>query len=234
MAELSSVASQTASNPDFTLPAHLLLEMQRLFQAGHSLIPLGKRDDDGNVEDNGKAASVRFQGRNRLPLKRVVEIMCDLRTCMYGVRLDGMAVVDIDDPSATGYAAERFPPSPVCTRTARGEHRFYQADFIPAENGLSAIPIDLKAGTNSYVVGPWSIRPDGLEYIPDGEPLGAVQDLPQFHDLGKSVQPAELRTSEGKIAKGSRTVSGWRIARSFAETVQSPNELFQETRAQVD
>ena len=63
--------------------------MRALFDAGHSLVPLGAGDD-------GKSPLVQFQGRSRLPFGVVISRMEAAGSAMFGIRLNGMIVADCD------------------------------------------------------------------------------------------------------------------------------------------
>lgn len=134
--------------------------MANLHQNGFSLLPLGGTD--------GKSPIVKDWANRSLSLKHVLGPMFGTGSLTYGVRLDGLLVIDcdIDDPNLVTSLEARFGPSPVHVKSPRGVHLYYRAlvNSLPNLRG-EGLPVDIKFGSNSYVAGPGSIRPDGGEYI---------------------------------------------------------------------
>jgi hypothetical protein len=59
-----------------------------------------------------------------------------------------------------------FCASPVHVKTPRGMHLYYRAGgAVPSLRG-EGLPVDIKIGARSYVVGPLSQRSDGGLYCP--------------------------------------------------------------------
>ena len=136
------------------LSAELTTLMTQLFSAGFSLLPLGG--------SNGKKPIVEFKGRKRLPLGVIVNRMAAGGSLTYGIRLDGLLVIDVDTdaPEARAYVEHRFAASGARTRTKRGFHLYYQ--FIdgkpPKAVRLPNIAIDFKTGRNSVNSGAQTTR----------------------------------------------------------------------------
>jgi hypothetical protein len=150
-------------------------EVARLKGAGFSLLPLGGGAD-------GKTPLTRAWAGPVMPLRQIFGPMHRSGSCAYGVRLDGLAVIDCDadDPILTSTLEARFGPSPVHVKTPRGLHLYYRAaGTVPNLRG-EGLPVDIKTGGRAYVVGPLSVRPDGGFYAPAKGLLG-VDDLPPLH-----------------------------------------------------
>ena len=97
-------------------------EMARLKAAGHHLLPLGGGAD-------GKAPLLRAWAGPGLTLGRILAPMHRAGSTAYGVRLDGLAVIDCDsdDSALVAQMEARFGVSPVHVKTPRGRHLYYQA-----------------------------------------------------------------------------------------------------------
>lgn len=190
-------------------------EMTRLHGAGFSLLPLGRGDD-------GKSPLLSFTAKQRLPLSRVLAPMHRINASCYGVRLDGLAVIDCDtnDPEVVNAMEARFGASPVHVRTPRGMHLYYRAsgNHFPNLRG-EGYQVDVKRGSTSYVMGPGSIRPDGGEYVPAKGTLGR-DELPEI--ILENTAP---RTSRDRIAEGGRNYALTVAAIKMVESVDDPDEL---------
>ena len=150
-----------------TLPELIRNELARLKGAGLPLLPLGGGAD-------GKAPLLRAWAGPGLSLVRILAPMHRAGSQAYGVRLDGLAVIDcdIDDDALVGQMEARFGQSPVHVKTPRGRHLYYRAGgAVPNLRG-EGLPVDIKTGLRSYVVGPLSLRPDGGFYDPIKGQLG--------------------------------------------------------------
>lgn len=156
------------------LPDDFRNELARLVRAGFPLLPLGGGAD-------GKAPLLRAWAGPRLPLARILAPLYRSGSQVYGIRLDGFAVIDCDEDSAELVAMleARFGPSPVHVTTPRGRHLYYRAYCAEKPPNLrgEGLPVDIKTGARAYVVGPWSLRADGGCYRPAKGMLGA-DDLP--------------------------------------------------------
>lgn len=191
-------------------------EMARLHAAGYSLLPLGGGSD-------GKAPLRSVRAVQRFPLKQVLGPMHGKGSTCYGVRLKGLAVIDCDEnhPEMIKQMEARFGASPVHVATPRGVHLYYRhhAGHVPNLRG-EGMPIDIKRGVTSYVVGPHSTRPDGGLYQPLKGLLG-VDELPQLVTGSMST-----RNKFASIASGSRNRELTVAAISMVERVDCPDELF--------
>lgn len=196
----------------YTLPDEIRAEMARLHGAGYPLVPLGGGAD-------GKAPLRPWTGA-ALPLAQVLGPMYRRGLGIYGVRLDGLAVIDCDsdDPALVAAMEARFGPSPVHVKTPRGRHLYYRAGgAVPNLRGES-LPVDIKTGGRSYVVGPLSLRPEGGRYSPAKGVLG-VDSLPMLRPSAAPLaQPAPTQV-------GARHVSLVREAIAMVEQVTGPEEL---------
>lgn len=188
-----------AGPPAFAeLPAELVATMTRLHEAGFSLLPLGGA--------NGKTPLVKFKGRRRLPLPLVINRMAEAGSGSYGIRLNRLLVIDVDEDSdaARAYVEHRFGSSPFRVRTRRGYHLYFRhAGPRPKNIRGPGIAIDVKAGANDYVVGPLSTRPDRTTYRSEGELL-SPENMPRFVDLLDPEVPAPVVNSSGLITEGYR------------------------------
>ncbi len=230
---------------DVALPFDLKEQMASMNTIGYSLLPLGKGAD-------GKSPTVEFDGRSRFPLAFVAERMAQTGSTMYGVRCDGLVVVDIDNrkPVTLQYAERRFGVTPYTVETQDGAHWYFKAsEDTPADSciRIGQIQIDVKHGANSFVVGPGSARHDtGVVYTMDGEPLTPIRDLPVFMDRGvrkfRTVrQSSQVATNESNPAVVQADDSGVPVgqrfehlkvkAREFVRNVGSQQELFDALKA---
>ena len=198
-----------------TLPDDFRAELARLVQAGFPLLPLGGGAD-------GKAPLVNGWTGPKLPLARVLAPLYRSGVQVYGIRLDGLAVIDCDtdDPELVKALEARFGPSPVHVKTPRGRHLYYRATGKPPNLRAEGLPVDIKTGPRSYVAGPWSIRPDGGCYTPAKGVLG-VDTLPP---LRAPVTPARKALGE-PIPVGHRHAALVKEAMQMLELVDSADEL---------
>ena len=136
-----------------------LAEMSALYEQGFSLVPLG-------AGDNGKSPLVRFSGRKRLPFNTVIQIMQKHQSCVYGLRLESLVVIDCDtdNQQTNEYVKRRFGESNYQVKTPRGRHHYFRGQTKCTSIRHNDIVIDIKSGTGSYVVGSGSIRSDDAFY----------------------------------------------------------------------
>lgn len=146
-------------------------EVVRLNRIGFSLLPLGGGKD-------GKSPAAPQWGQvAKVPIKQTLGVMHGRGVTAYGVRLEGYAVIDIDERSDALVAAleARFGPCPVQVKTPRGVHLYYRHTGPVPNLRSEGLPVDIKTGANAYVAGPLSIRPDGGAYTPIKGVLGATK-----------------------------------------------------------
>lgn len=182
--------------PNPSLPDHLREEMVRLHRAGFSLLPLGGGD-------NGKSPRVADWARKHLSLSQSFGPMHRSGVAMYGIRLGGLVVVDLDadDAQLVADLEVRFGPSPVHVKTPRGRHLYYRAnDALPNLRGEN-LPVDIKSGPTAYVAGPYSQRPDGGLYEPVKGALG-LDALPTLNT--QDCAPVAAMKRPARILEGDR------------------------------
>ena len=198
-----------------SLPDDFRNELARLVRAGFPLLPLGGGAD-------GKGPLVEAWTGPKLALARVLAPLYRAGSKVYGIRLDGLAVIDCDTDSAELVTAleARFGPSPVHVRTPRGRHLYYCATGKAPNLRAEGLPVDIKTGPRAYVAGPWSIRPDGGIYRPAKGLLG-VDPLPPLRAL---VTP-ENRPLSAAISVGHRHAALVKEAIKMLELVDSAEEL---------
>ena len=187
------------------LPDDLREEMARLQMCGFSLLPL-----------RGKAPMVANWTDRRLTLPQVLGPMNRTYSQTYGIRLDDLAVLDCDDQDASLIASleRRFGEAAVHVRTPRGIHLYYQRPVGPLPSLRSeGLPVDLKAGFSSYVVGPLSCREDSGTYDPT---KGC---------LGQRLGVLRLPATEPRVREGDRHARLVSEAISMVGCVDSPEEL---------
>lgn len=197
-----------------SLPDDFRNELARLVRAGFTLLPLGGGAD-------GKAPLLSAWAGPVLPLARVLAPLYRAGSQVYGIRLDGMAVIDCDDDSAELVARieARFGPSPVHVKTPRGRHLFYRAAGTPPNLRAEGLPVDIKSGPRAYVVGVGSTRLDGGRYRPAKGLLGG-DALPPLR------APLVPRKGErGPIPVGHRHNVLVKEAVAMVEHVDSAEEL---------
>lgn len=199
------------------LPEGFRTEIARLYRMGFSLLPLG-------VGEDGKKPLLSGWADKRLTLAQMFGPMHRRNVPMYGIRLDGLAVVDCDadDAELLKSLEARFGPSPVHVKTPRGRHLYYRyggkAPNLRSEN----LPVDIKTGPRAYVAGPYSMRPDGGMYYPTKGLLGK-DPLPQFK-TPPTFGVSPLRSSE-KIPIGARHDELVKFVRQNVPSVSSLDEL---------
>lgn len=187
--------------------------MHGLHEAGLSLLPLGAGDD-------GKGPLVKFEGKPRLQFRQVLGPMHRIGSACFGIRLDGLAVIDCDedDPGLIADMEARFGASPVQVRTPRGRHLYYRFEGGRVPNLRSeGLPVDIKRGANSYVMAPGSVRPDGGEYV---GLLGVLGETP----LPQIRLPSAQR-HQPRIETGGRNRALTIAAIGMVESVNDTDEL---------
>jgi len=130
----------------------------RITQKNFEVMPLSGKD--------GKKPRVsRFKDRT-IHHRETIRLLEAGEISTYGIRLKGLTVIDIDEKNWK-YVAEvesQLGESSFIVETGRGHHLYYRcADRF--KNPFT-FAVDIKFGWNSYVVGPYSLRPDGVVYKP--------------------------------------------------------------------
>jgi len=201
------------ANPIPAVPEAIRTEMARLTGAGLRLLPLGGGED-------GKAPLLRRWADPGVTLSQILGPMFRNGSQVYGIRLEGLAVVDCDtdDPKLVEQLEARFGASPVHVKTPRGRHLYYRAGGAVPNLRSEGLQVDIKTGARSYVVGPLSVRPDGGIYTPLKGELG-IDDLPP---LKLSTVPSAPSVP---ILTGHRHVTLVREALQMVEYVDCAEEL---------
>lgn len=97
----------------------------------------------------------------------------------YGVPLGLLAVADSDDAPSEAWNAANLPPTPFIVSTARGRHRYYRlVGNLPHFFHRDGLTIEFRHA-GQYVVGPDSVRPNGITYAADPWSWN-VEELPFF------------------------------------------------------
>ncbi len=210
------------------LPDDFRNELARLSRAGFPLLPLGGGAD-------GKAPLLRSWAGPVLPLARVLAPLYRAGLQVYGVRLDGLAVIDCDrdSPELVEALEARFGPSPVHVQTPRGRHLYYRANGMAPNLRGEGLPVDIKTGPRAYVVGPLSQRPDGGLYLPAKGLLGKDALPPLRAPQGPQRAVAGDAQAEA-IPVGHRHVMLVREAVQMVEFVDSAEELVANLQAVRD
>lgn len=123
------------------LPDSIRTEVARLKGAGFPLLPLGGGAD-------GKTPLTRTWAGPAMPLAQVLAPMHRSGSRAYGVRLDGLAVVDCDTDDAALVAdlEARFGTSPIHVKTPRGLHLYFRANGAAPSLRSEGLPVDIKTG----------------------------------------------------------------------------------------
>ena len=198
-----------------SLPDEFRNELARLVRAGFPLLPLGGGAD-------GKAPLIGGWAGPKMALARVLAPLYRSGAQIFGIRLDGLAVIDCDtdDPALVATLEARFGPSPVHVKTPRGMHLYYLLSGKPPNLRAEGLPVDIKSGPRAYVVGAGSIRPDGGHYSPAKGLLG-VDALPP---LRAPVRPSNKALGTA-IPVGDRHNELKKEAVAMVEHVDSAEEL---------
>ena len=116
-------------------------------------------------KDGKKPRVSRFKDRT-IHHRETVRLLEAHEISTYGIRLKGLTVIDIDERNWE-YVSEvesLLGNSSFIVETGRGYHLYYRG-----ENRFKnpfTFDVDIKSGWNSYAVGPYSVRPDGVVYKP--------------------------------------------------------------------
>lgn len=195
------------------LPGPFRDEVARLHRAGFPLVPLGGGSD-------GKAPLVSGWADGRLTLPQIFGPLHRAGSTVFGVRLDGLAVLDLDtdDTAVLADLVARFGASPVHVRTPRGRHIYFRAPDGPLPNLRGAgLSVDVKAGPRAFVVGPGTVRREGGLYAAERGALG-VDPLPA---LRLDAAP----TPSARVPVGGRHEALVRAAAAAARDAADPDAL---------
>jgi len=152
--------------------------MQKLHSLGYHLLPCGG--------DNGKQPLRKRWNRpglKRLPLQTVISVMLKANSSCYGIRLDGLAVVDCDtwNEETQAFLQLYIEPTEFLVRTPRGAHLYFRTgETMPGKFDADGVQVDFKAGHAHFVVGPGSTRSDGRHYDLERGDVTGVQEVVPF------------------------------------------------------
>ena len=136
----------------------------------------------------------------------------------FGIVLDGLTVIDIDDPSVL----ESLPQveETLVVRTPRGFHAYLAGE---TQTKVGFVPgVDIKSGSGSYVVGPGSLFDDKMYWIIFDRPIAYLGDQPALlkwlgtepNQSGTTPPPSSDDTF-GKVYEGNRDNTMFRLACSM-------------------
>ena len=116
-------------------------------------------------KDGKKPRVSRFKNRT-IHHRETIRLLEAGEISTYGIRLRGLTVIDIDEKNTVCIEEVEsiIGKSNFIVETGRGYHLYYNGEnrFIKP----FTFDVDVKSGWNSYVVGPYSMRPDGVYYEP--------------------------------------------------------------------
>ena len=130
----------------------------RITQNNFEVMPLSGKD--------GKKPRVsRFKNRT-IHHRETIRLLEADEISTYGIRLKGLTVIDIDvrNWECVEEVEAQLGKSSFIVETGRGYHLYYR--FENRFKNPFSFDVDIKSGWNSYVVGPYSLRPDGVVYKP--------------------------------------------------------------------
>ena len=122
--------------------------------------------------------------------------------CNFGVRTDGLFIIDIDDPQAEWFQENNWilDENPMMVKTKRGWHLYYQTMEKQAQKKM-AEGVDVRTSGLGFVVAPGSVV-DEWEY--DEHVFIRKSDLPVIPDsLLMTVPNDDLFTSPSSPPSGS-------------------------------
>lgn len=179
-----------------------------------------------------------------MPLETVLAIMRKNNSCTYGIRLDGLAVVDCDswNDSTRNFVEVSVPTACFQVITSRGRHLYFRnGQPMPKVFRRDGIQIDFKHGHNHFVLGPGSVRPDGKSYsalsasMPRMEELGEFQFITNasenpvqsaFENTSGSIVSTQAFTSK-LVPVGKRNNAAFRQAIRYAKDDLTREEMLE-------
>jgi len=144
----------------------------------------------------------------------------------YGIRLIDMVVLDIDADEADliDEMQGRFGANDCIVRTGRGFHLYYSTiDNVTLNLRAAGFPIDVKQGSNSFVLGPHSLRPDGVLYQFHKQPF-SLCDMPRIKLENTSIVKT-VASELNQANSGTRHPFLISQGRKYIEYVDSWDEL---------
>jgi len=173
---------------------------------------------------DGKHPRVQSYMNKTIHHRATIRLLEADKISTYAIRLSGLTVIDVDsDPKDWDHVVavqSLLGRSSFIVETGRGYHLYYRGE--KKFKNPFAFKAEIKSGWNSYVVGPHSVRPDGVVY----EPILGNFIEPPLTDcnvptslLKKSHTPSYNQMSmsqNGKVRVGDRhnylLSASWRLA----------------------
>ena len=177
--------------------------------------------------DDGKRPLLNFSQQSRHRLHLVTRKLQLSNSQTYGIRLNDMVVLDIDadDADLIGEMQSCFGQTECVVRTGRGFHLYYSTTSKVTLNLRTAgLPVDVKQGSNSFVLGPHSLRPDGVLYQFYKEPF-SLCDVPRIKLENTSTVKITVASKFNKANSGRRHTFLIAKGREYIEHVDSWYEL---------
>lgn len=186
------------------------------------------------AEEDGKAPLVKGWQKIRLSKARFEALMATNRSTIYGVRLDGMVVLDLDenDTDLVARLEEIFGIASVKVATPRGFHLYYSGASVNLPKlRQEGMQVDVLSGNKYYVVGPNSVRPCGGRYVEICGRLGETKlnpfPEPSVQSYSNPAAAPYCRfLSDGKVAEGHRNRHLLKRSIEFVQTCHTEHELF--------
>jgi putative DNA primase/helicase len=199
---------------------------------GFSVIPLDHPDETttDDPQEVGKVPVVRWKEFQTTPatddiLRRWFGNGHKRNIGIATGRVSGVVVVDADSAEGLEWMRANLPPTPIRTRTAKGEHWFFGHPGPPVRNkarihtGNAAVKIDIRAD-GGQVVAPGSKHVTGVIYEPIGT-WGSISDLPMFDpswlELEASASEPEAETRRARERADRKDVL--RRARAYLDAI---------------
>lgn len=176
--------------------------------------------------DDGKRPLLNFSSQDRHPLKLVMRKLQLANSQTFGIRLKDMVVLDIDADEADliDEMQDRFGANDCIVRTGRGFHLYYSTtNKVTLNLRTTGLPVDVKQGANSFVLGPHSLRPDGVLYQFYRQPF-SLCDVPLIK-LGNTSIVTTVASEFNKTNSGARHPFLIAKGREYIEHVDSCDEL---------
>ena len=194
--------------------------LQRFWNEGAWLLPTGG--------DNGKRPLLGFSKKSRHPFELITLRLEEANSQTYGIRLKGLVVldIDVDDPSLITEIHRRFGRTDCIVKTGRGFHLYYStSEKVSLNLQGEGLPVDVKQGLNAFVLGPQSLRPDGVLYQVHREPF-SLCNVPRIQQ-DKKPNFGTVISPSNKAQSGRRHNFLMRKAREYIEYVDNKEELLQ-------
>jgi hypothetical protein len=194
--------------------------LQRFWNEGAWLMPTGGEE--------GKRPLLGFSKNSRHTFELVMRRLEEANSQTYGIRLKGLVVldIDVDDPSLISEIHRLFGRTDCIVKTGRGFHVYYStSEKVSLNLRGEGLPVDVKQGLNAFVLGPHSLRPDGVLYQFHREPFSLCDVTPIKQEKKSSF--GTVVSASNKAQTGIRHNFLLKKAREYIEHVDSKEELLQ-------